>query len=228
MPVDAAGREYVDSSSPEPEDLVQYRLGNAAVAGSGFFKAWHVTDDPSRLIVLVHARRRVDAQQEHEGRELGSGLYVSAVPHYWTGRSTRKWEALRRLSKAQVEAIAREILDSPKFQGPGYLTARELERARQKVTDWVDGDEYGILEVSGQPYNVDVFAILRRMGLPTFESQEVQVTFHGRYVTLGRRLAQGEARSLRATGYDGAFNKGGMSVNPELVIWDVTKIDTIG
>jgi hypothetical protein len=86
-------------------------LGGAALMTSECdLRGWHVTDDPAKLIEAIESGNIV--KEEKAFQELGPGLYISAVPHVWTGRSTKKWAFLSKLDKSERRTLALALVET--------------------------------------------------------------------------------------------------------------------
>jgi len=213
----------------------------------GTLRAWHVTDDPQKVVDLLKEKGDFYAR---EG-DLCGGLYVSAVPHFWEGRSNRKWEFLPKLSREArgtlYQAIYDRLVDQIKS---GYITQSEFERASDIIAQAMTSDYWQILDiVANQPFNIDIPRMAKTLALATpFEPQRVPVDFIGRYLEFNTKRAieaneallllrhgsmEGLTRldlcnMLKSYGWDGVFTKASMGTNPELVIWNGDKIVTFG
>lgn len=213
----------------------------------GTLRGWHVTDNPEKVIDLLRKRGDFYAR---EG-DLCGGLYVSAVPHFWEGRSQKKWDFLPRLSREArgtlYQAIYDWLVDEIKS---GYITQSEFERAESSMAQAMTGDFWQILDiVANQPYNVDIIGLSERLGLASqFKPPHILVDFVGRYLEFNTRRAieaneallllrhdslEGLSRldlcnMLKSYGWDGVFTKAGMGTNPELVIWSGDKVVAFG
>lgn len=221
--------------------------GLAIPQPGGYLRAWHVTDDPDKVVEMLRNRGDFYAR---EG-DLCGGLYVSGVPHFWAGRSNRKWDFLPRLSKEArgtlYQAIYDRLVDEIKS---GYITQGEFERAESSMAQAMTGDYWQVLDiVANQPFNVDIIGIAEHLGLATaFKPPHVQVDFIGRYLEFNTkraieaneallRLTYGRLEGLTRTdlcnmlkdyGWDGVYTKSSMGTNPELVIWSGDKIVAFG
>lgn len=213
----------------------------------GVLRSWHVTDDPAKVVDILNGKGEF---YEREG-DLCGGLYVSAVPHYWEGRSQKKWEWLPKLSREErlvlYDAVRRRLDELGKS---GYLTQGEYERGLRDIELAVQYDNYHILDILiNQPYNINVIEIVKKLGLAKpFEPPHVPVEFVGRYLEfntsraieaneqlLRKRFGSTEGLTrkdlcdmLRSYGFDGVFTQFGMGTNAELVIWNKDKITSFG
>lgn len=213
----------------------------------GTLRAWHVTDDPQKVVDLLKDKGDFYAR---EG-DLCGGLYVSAVPHFWEGRSNRKWEFLPKLSREARGTLYQSIYDRLVDQiKSGYITQSEFDRASDIIAQAMTSDYWQILDiVANQPFNIDIPRMAKTLALATpFEPQQVPVDFVGRYLEFNtkRSIEANEAllllrhgslegltrldlcNMLKSYGWDGVFTKASMGTNPELVIWSGDKVVRFG
>jgi hypothetical protein len=219
----------------------------AVPQADGTLRGWHVTDDPEKVVELLRTKGDFYAR---EG-DLCGGLYVSAVPHYWEGRSSKKWDFLPKLSKEARGILynaVQERLDEK--ASTGYITKSEYDRASDDIAMAKEKDFWQILDiVANQPFNVDIIGLSERLGLAiAFKPPHVPVDFVGRYLEFNTQRAidanefllelrygslEGLSRldlcnMLKEYGWDGVYTKAGMGTNPELVIWNGDKIVAFG
>ena len=200
-------------------------LHAAIPLGNGAMEAWHVCDNPEK--VLMALRNSKDIYEiygaEHDDDELGPGLYVSAVPQLWMGRARGKWDFLQGLSAEDRRRIADEIKKDDKWTLEGrYLASFEIEYGLRDLEAWVrDGrNDYGIVSLAGQPFNMPVWRPewLGRLGIKAGnQPKQVSVIFQGRFVDLTDQ--RDDWREFRAMGLDGAFHKGGFTTTGQISIW---------
>lgn len=222
-----------------------YSLAQPQVDGT--LRAWHVTDDPQKVVNLLKEKGDFYAR---EG-DLCGGLYVSTVPHFWQGRSNKKWEFLGTLSREARGTLYQAIYDRLVDQiNSKYITPSEFENAEGVIAQAMTTDYWQVLVViANQPYNIDVPKMAKELALATpFEPHEVPVDFVGRYLEFNTERAvkaneallllrhgsmEGVTRldlcnMLKSYGWDGVFTKASMGTNPELVIWSGDKIVAFG
>jgi len=119
--LEALDRDTVDTSRWMVDDVkeAKYQMeraenkiyGLAVPQVDGTLKAWHVTDEPEKVIKLLKTKGDFYAR---EG-DLCGGLYVSAVPHFWEGRSERKWDFLPKMTREErfvlYDAISKRLIE---------------------------------------------------------------------------------------------------------------------
>ena len=206
----------------------QHHFGNACVSNEEdrTATAYHVTDRPERVGALLRSGRPLVAGRD-EGKygDLGPGLYLSAVPEYWVGRSTGKWDFLGAATEKQRKDIAtmlaKRIEDMPK----GYISENERERALRWLDEWKGGliGDGAVVALADQPYNIRWWEsrFLASIGIvPSKPPVNVRVRFAGWFGRVGRTFDCGSMPAMRAFGLDGIFHPGGWVSNPELVIWE--------
>jgi len=249
-------KDTVDTSSWMVDDLKEAKYAMERAEGKlyslatpqvdGTLRSYHVTDDPSKTVEILNSGGDFYAR---EG-DLCGGLYVSTVPHFWEGRSERKWDFMKQLSREDfaklIQAIRERIGDQIRSQ---YITVNEYENATGILRQAEEGYWPVLSIVANQPFNIDIPRMAKDLGLATpFEPHYVQVDFVGRYLEFNtsRAIEANEAllllkhgsleglsrldlcNMLKEYGWDGVFTKAGMGTNPELVIWSGDKILTFG
>jgi len=255
--LEALDRDTVDTSRWMVDDVkeAKYQMeraenkiyGLAVPQVDGTLKAWHVTDEPEKVIKLLKTKGDFYAR---EG-DLCGGLYVSAVPHFWEGRSERKWDFLPKMTREErfvlYDAISKRLIEQGHDK---YITKSEFERAMESMDLARESDRWQILEiVANQPYNINIPKMAEALGLAKpFKPPYIQVDFVGRYLEFNTqraidaneellRLKHGTVEGLTRTdlcnmlkgyGWDGVFTKAGMGTNPELVIWNGDRIIAFG
>ena len=206
-------------------------LGRAAIATTDCeVRGWHVTDDPKGLAEAVRRGDIIDPKYEY--RELGPGLYISAIPHYWASRSTDKWGFLKRMTKAErkmlAETLAKELV---RLRGARYISESEADRALGSLDRWIDEPDEWVAYIAAQPYNITFWKsdFLEPLGLGRLaeEPKVVEVRAVGRFVELNRTLYGTEWRRF-ARRFDGAYLRQGMATDAQLVIWNPKAITFIG
>lgn len=255
--LEALDRDTVDTSrwtTGNAKDKKHYMevaenkiYGLAVPQENGTLRAWHVTDEPEKVIELLKTKGDFYAR---EG-DLCGGLYVSAVPHYWEGRSQKKWDFLPKMSKEArlklYEAIHERLVEQI---NTGYITRSEFERASQDMDMAKKQDYWQILDiVANQPFNINIAKMAEALGLAIpFKPPYIQVDFVGRYLEFNTQRAieaneallllkhgsmEGLSRQdlcnmLKEYGWDGVYTKAGMGTNPELVIWNGDRVVAFG
>lgn len=229
-------------------DRAESKVRSVAVPQpDGTLRGWHVTDDPEKVVKLLKTQGDFYAR---EG-DLCGGLYVSAVPHYWEGRSQKKWDFLPKMAKEARARLYDAVHERLREEvSSGYITRSEYKRAFDDIAMAKEKDFWQILDiVANQPFNVDIIGISERLGLAmAFKPPHIPVDFTGRYLEFNteRAIQANEAllllkhgsldglsrldlcNMLKGYGWDGVYTKAGMGTNPELVIWSGDKIIAFG
>lgn len=165
---------------PMPQSAV---IG-AAIPEDGFLFAYHVTDNPEEAIRKLNSNIPL-CQMNPEG-DLGCGFYVSGVPEYWRGRSTRKWEFAKNLTRAQRQSLVNVILSDPNYRkGGGYLADFEVDYLNRDLKQFVEiGDVNALAMTGNQPYNVHITKeIARKAGVPVpKEPGFIKVKMQGKFI----------------------------------------------
>lgn len=211
--------------------------------------SWHVTDNPD--VVMRSLREGIDLQELRPWGDLCGGLYVSSYPQIWRGRSRKKWEFLHTLPIEKSRQLARALLERLKRdRESGRLSEKEYERAKYDVEYyWIGlGNWQVLLNVASLPYAVNIQDLAKKEGIADpFEPEIVEVIFEGRYLhaqgswqdsaALAARMLhvpedmvdQGQiCQTWKSLGWDGAYTKAAMGSNPELVIWNASRILKFG
>ena len=255
--LEALDKDTVDTSSWTTEnakdnkyflEVAEGKLyGLAVPQENGTLRAWHVTDDPDKVVELLRKKGDFYAR---EG-DLCGGLYVSAVPPFWEGRSQKKWAFLPKLSKEArgklYLAIHEKLVDQINSQ---YITPNEFENAERVMAQAMTSDFWQVLDiVANQPFNINIPQMAKdlKIAMP-FEPHRVPVDFVGRYLEFNTsraieaykellHLRHGSMEGLTRTdlcdmlknyGWDGVYTKAGMGTNPELVIWNGDRVMAFG
>lgn len=255
--LEALDRDTVDTSRWTTENAKDNRhfmdvaenkaYGVAVPQENGTLRAWHVTDDAEKVVELLRTKGDFYAR----AGDLCGGLYVSSVPHYWEGRSQKKWDFLPKMSKENrsklYDAIHQRLIEQI---NTGYITRSEFERAEGDIEMAKKQDFWQILDiVANQPFNVNITRMAEDLGLATpFKPPYIQVDFVGRYLEFNTQRAieaneallllkhgslEGLSRLdlcnlLKDYGWDGVYTKAGMGTNPELVIWNGDRVMAFG
>jgi len=239
-------------------DLAESRLACVAVpflvpSAAGVvagLDAIHLTDDPGPVLSVVREGR--DLQEARPYGDICGGLYVSACPDFWAGRSRRKWDFMNALPPESHERMRQSLeTEIEEQRRTGYITASERENALGILKQWRDTGYWQVATIlAGQPYNINLQDLARELGVaePT-RPIHVPVRFFGRYLEVMERAVwkaaaeiarrtfgisdqmmtqQDLCAALRRHGWDGAFTRAGMSTNPELVVWSTDKILMFG
>lgn len=233
-------------------ELGVVRVVNAEVAGWRFkraayfdeearvMRAFHVTDDPGRLMRKLAQGKDpdADATERDLGQELGPGLYVSDAPQIWMNRSRGKWAFLATLTERQRAALAQAVLDELHEQkAQRYISPTEYEVAVRDVkraqAPGEEGARWGqevFPHVASQPYNILVWqrAYLEPLGIEASpEPEQIPVTFKGDFAEMDRMLGERYVL-LREMDLDGAFLPGGFAWVPQTVIWTRRALVAVG
>lgn len=225
----------------------QLRYGVAVPQVDGTLRAWHVTDEPEKVKELLQTSGEF---YPREG-DLCSGLYVSASPNYWRGRSTKRWDFMKELSPEARGVLYTAIYDRLVDEASSrYITGSEFENAQRIVAQAMMSDYWPVVSiVADQPYNINIQELAKSLGLAEpFQPIAVPVDFVGRYLEFNTRRAIDAYQELlkkrygtlkdvtRADlcdmleeyGWDGIYTASGFGTNPELVIWDPRNVVTFG
>lgn len=197
----------------------------------------HITDDPRNVIRKLRAGRDPDyaAPEARVQQELGPGLYVSAVPQLWMGRSTGKWLFLTRLTEAERETLANAVVARVNEQhSQRYVSDREAQTMLRDLgyAKSTPGVTHPFVQAAGQPFNIKVWSkeFLSPLGIEASgEPQEVEVEFQGTFAEFsGGYLPEQAYRILRYLGADGAYIRNGFSAVAQTVIWTRSAIVRFG
>ena len=224
------------SDLPDVERIVDTRgaqerdFGNAAaVDEGGEVVAWHVTDEPDSIIALL--KREINFVKAHgqggHGAELGPGLYVSAVPAFWSARSRSKWDFLYGIDEESVEALGQALLrELSVMQQMRYITDWEEARASSLVERAISAGSPNLLtQLAGQPYNISFWTkewLAEKAGLEVEQRPPVavKVRLSGAYAELKRsRPPFNTLRALRRADIAGVFMPGGFVETPQLAVF---------
>ena len=189
-------------------------------------KAWHVTNDARRAMDVVESGvPLIEIGGPHkEFRELGPGLYMSAVPQLWVGRATDKWNFLEHLDFEQRQSLG-DALGSTVLEQrqTGYITEYEYSRANKDIGYFVDHGSVGhIIQLAGQPYNISFWkpSFLKPLGIKPGKEPEI-VEFHvqGIFAGFDDQPKPKEIEGLILDEFDGCFLRGGLVTVAQLVVW---------
>ena len=217
-----AAPKIIDTATVTPDD--QWRLGNAAIAGEGELYGYHVTSNPDKIMDAFKGPKKLTATYGFaRHNELGPGLYISAVPHFWMGRAPNKFDFLKDLEPTQKQILANAILKSPAMTQKSYLSDGEKAGLQRDVQEFLNGNWQSIISLSGQPYNIRFWEpqFLEPLGIEqTKQPTQILIHLKGKFVNLESHTGHVArwGQFIRA-GYDGGFTKSGFSSNPELVVW---------
>ena len=206
-------------------------LGGAALLTSECdLRGWHITDDPAKLVDAIESGHIVKEEKSYQ--ELGPGLYISAVPHVWTGRSTKKWAFLSKLTKSERRELALALVETiVEDRQQRRISQSEAERGVRDAERYVDDPEQYIVYLASAPYGYPFWRrdYLEGIGLAQHSRTPVMVEIRatGRFVELGRNLAGKEWRSLSRR-FDGAYQKTSMGTTAQTVIWNPAAITFVG
>jgi len=219
----------------------------ADVEPGGKLSAYHVTDDPE---VMARAIERKDLKSHPYAGSLCPGLYVSALPKEWRGRSLKKWDFLKTLKEDDRIYLADLLGTNLRHQRmTGYITQLERDRALEWIQVWLEtrNDETLIL-LAQQPYNIRIQEVVQRnMPVEIWKPYVVKVVFEGRYLEYTdqvRRILPDLAalhlkkprkdvemtdvcKTLDDLEWDGLFTTSGPDPF-ELVLWNPDKIISYG
>jgi len=200
----------------------------AAYHDGPFACGWHVTDNPAAAAKVL--RRRASLLR---GRfeDLGPGLYFSAQPEIWIGRSRDKWSFLRKITSSQRRLLARKLYNEILRQRISrYISESEAERAMEVSRQFeVDRDAY-IVMLSNQPYNIQFWRpeYLLPLGItPGKTPAEVPVCVYGNLAEL--QYTPVDFDELRKIPHlVGAFVPNSFSTIGQTVVWKTAAIVRFG
>lgn len=204
--------------------------GSARVLPSGNIEAWHVTDDPAPLYKVLTSHQELSESGRGGMTELGQGLYASGIPMIWTGRARGKWSFLDELTADQKMLLSTAIKSHPNAQR-GYISAGEREVMDRDLDSWTAGGGASPVGFSDQPYNIRFWepSFLEPLGIaPSRQPQVLPIEARGRFAEVESGLGPEDVAQLRAAGFDGAFQKGGMGSTAQLSIWNRHALRRVG
>jgi len=200
-------------------------------ADGGLARAWHVTDDPERVLQAIADKvLLVSPRDEGKWGEIGPGLYASAAPRYWAGRAGNKWGFLDRLTDGQRHHLVDKLAEEPDFEKPGYLSRSEIDRADQILVGVYTGqrDAHQLVQLAEQPYNITFWrpSYLETLDIePGRQPQVIELTFRGMFAELGCAwMNEITLEELLQRGYAGTYTRSGFSTSPQVVIYDTHAI----
>lgn len=211
-----------------PPAAADHVLGLAAIYDdrARALKAWHVTNDARQTMDLFESGMPlVDLGGPHkEFRELGPGLYMSAVPQLWIGRATKKWSFLEHLNPVQRQALGdalgkvvlRQVQDH-------YITESEYERANRDLELFVEDANVGcVIQLAGQPYNISFWkpSFLEPLGIkPGAEPEVIEFLVQGIFAGFENQPRIKEIEGLLMDEFDGCYLRGGLVNIAQMVVW---------
>ncbi len=196
----------------------------AFCAGPGFAGSYHVADSSDR--VLNALKNNVPLVTSGDvGRELGPGLYLSAMPQIWVSRAGGKWAFLKGLSPEAMNRLLDALANHHHFQQKNYLTSWEIQSAKDLIDRVRRGfyqDPCALIRLVDQPYNIRFWTpgFLRPLGIePSPPPRKVLVHFAGKFAKFDN-CPYDEILPLHADPeLAGAFVPNGFSTMGQLVIW---------
>jgi hypothetical protein len=223
-------RKVTDTSNPEHDNQ---NLGSAAWTQDGHLNAIHVTNNHAGALKALQAGD-VTSHNKDAHEDLGAGLYASAVPHYWRGRATNRWDFLPKLKTEQVHRLADHAIGQlQQAVKSGYNSESEANPRIRELHDLKAGKlpPAALQWVADQPYNIDLAnpLLLKEHGIdPGQQPEEVHVKAQGKFAELNRQISHDERKQLEGLGFHGAYITGGMHGSPQVVIWDHNAIKKFG
>jgi hypothetical protein len=223
---DAGVRGILDSAGLQPSDDPYRAMGYAALPDpeAGELICYHVTDDPGR--VRSRLAQCAPLTEGRSGGDLGPGLYCSAAPQVWTGRSRAKWEFLYRLTPEERrrlgESLRAQLEEDRRRQ---RISGDELQHGLRDLDRWEQG-VYGpaaIVSLAEPPYSIPFWRpdYLARLGIrPGRQPEVVEMRVRGRFAELGWYPGARVTEALRRAGLQGAYTSAGFGTDPQLVVWD--------
>jgi len=208
--------------------------GSAAWNDCPFAGAIHVTDNPLKVIQALESGKRLDRTYGKPSIEYGhGGLFVSAAPAIWMGRSRKKWDFIDTMTEPERRRLCEKIFDDlaadrltryisqPEFD----VAIRELGRFKADPSY-----QYGLMMTSGQPYNVPVWkaSYLEALGIsPGKKPLEIPVKLFGRFARFSGAPPRQAVRTLKQT-VDGMYAPASFSNEPEMVVWNPDSVVEFG
>jgi len=205
-------------------------LGGAAIARDGSITGWHVTAQPDEILRDIVRGRIFD--ESHSYRELGPGLYVSAVPTYWLGRLGNADKVIKSLSTTERHVMALAVNDEiDKLSNRGYISKSEAASGHRMISSFLEGNDASLGILSSQPWNIKLsdrqWLKDHGLGHRAVKTTMIEIKAKGRFVEVYRSLRGNEWKRL-ARNFDGAIKRNSMGQNPEAVIWNVDAITFVG
>lgn len=221
----------IHTSSPAWQDS---ELGAAAYLKDRAMQGFHVTDNPGVVKdVLASGGSLRSADRWHP--ELGTGLYISDAPQYWSGRSAKKWDFLKNLDDQQktrlLDHLTKEVDD---LNANKRLTESEYNYGTRDIGYVKSGKlppDILVGTLANQPFNIRFSdpSYLEKLGIPSSKQPDiVPVKAKGLFAELKSHLHNDEAQALLDAGVQGGFTRSGWSTNPEMVIWDANAVREFG
>lgn len=199
----------------------------------GMVWGWHVTDDPAKALAAIRDGARasdVPAEDWRWQQELGPGLYISAAPHFWVGRSGGKWDFLKTLTPAELSRLVGWLRDRVEQQRrEKYISFGEHDWAMRHL-GYVESGELGyepLLQLAAQPYNIRFWRpdVLAELGIsPGKRPVVLKIGAEGWFVQFAGLPDRDVLRAVVDAGFDGGIMESGMASNPEAVIWNLGSI----
>lgn len=215
-----------DTSNPPPDP--DRALGYAGVYNERrkAIRAWHVTNDAKQTIELIESGiPLLEMGGEHRDlRELGPGLYMSAVPQLWIGRATKKWEFLEHLNPMQRQVLADALGEIVLGQRQtGYITEGEYEMANKDLGYFAEKGSVGhVLQLAGQPFNIGFWKpdFLKPLGIkPGPEPEVVEFLVQGIFAGFDNQPQTRDIKDTIKGGLSGCFLRGGLVNIAQMVVW---------
>lgn len=201
-------------------------FGKAACEDDGVIVAWHVTDEPQKIVAMLRKRTNFLKAYGSKGQtsELGPGFYVSCIPDFWASRSTKKWAFLKTLGEIQKAKILQALKDEVALQAArARLSKTEVGFAERlfKQSE-AENDLDTLVMLASQPYGIAWHrdSWLSAVGVRNEPPSAVKVIVRGSFAELGAsRPSASTLRAVRKQGLDGVFTKGSMSSNAEMCVF---------
>jgi len=214
------------------------RLGRAGWIEGNELVGIHVTDDPHKVAEVLKSGKDIGysyGEGEQRMEELGPGLYMSATPQLWMGRSPGKYDFAKRLTPDQKKRLGDAILRHPNMEG-GYLTSFEKGYVQRDVEAFLANDTpeaiHHIVGLAAQPYNIRFWEpeFLEPLGIrPGSQPEQVEVRAKGKFVDLSKHESDHDMiQAMKQKGFDGAFAKLGMISIAQCCIWKTRSITKFG
>ena len=230
------GRNVVDTRASNEDD--NYKLGHAAWFEGNELVGIHVTDNPEKVARILKTGADIGYSYNSgqiRTEELGSGLYISAIPQSWMGRSPGKYDFAKHLTSQQKKRLADAILNHPSVIDTHYLASFEREYVRRDVKKFLDTNTSDaidfIVSLAGQPYNIRFWEpdFLAPLGIKAAKQPEqVEVRAKGKFIDLTDRQGDYKLMEKLRPDFQGAFAKQGFTSTGQCCIWKTKAITKFG
>lgn len=184
--------------------------------------AWHVTDEPERIVRLIEENADFFNLYGDERRaELGPGFYVSAIPHFWASRSTKKWDFIKEISVRKKGIVLHKLREDIESQ------ERITDRERETALRWIEfaektKDLSALVMLASAPYSIRWSSEewLSELGIEAYRPRAVKVGIVGKFAELSQNYPDiSTLHLLQESGIDGVFTRMSMGMNAEISVF---------